>query len=134
MFLQTIFFKQHFNIFNVYYSHPSYVLEYCKFLNIFFSGIILSAFFYGYLVLQIPGGWLALRIGAKRIMGFSILTASIISVLLPIIVRYSCVLFIAARVLQGLVLVSCILLLFLCVTCRWSLLSQQKMSNSCLSK
>eukprot|EP00794_Sanderia_malayensis_P005170 gene5170-5822_t len=68
------------------------------------KGIILSAFFYGYIVLQISGGWLALRIGAKRVLGYSIFAASIIHMLLPLIVRYNCKLFIAARVLQGLVL------------------------------
>lgn len=68
------------------------------------KGIILSSFFYGYILLQIPGGWLALRIGAKRVLGYSILMASIIHTMLPMIVRYNCTLFIAARVLQGVVL------------------------------
>ena len=71
-----------------------------------FIGIILSAFFYGYLVLQIPGGWLALRIGAKRVLGYSILIASAIHTSLPILARYNCTLFVIARVLQGLALVS----------------------------
>ena len=69
------------------------------------TGIILSAFFYGYLVLQIPGGWLSLRIGAKRVLGYSILIASAIHTSLPIIARYNCTLFVVARVIQGLALV-----------------------------
>ncbi|XP_065071667.1 sialin-like [Rhopilema esculentum] len=68
------------------------------------KGIILSAFFYGYLVLQIPGGWLALRIGAKRVLGYAILVASAIHTCLPMLVRYNCTLFVVARVLQGLAL------------------------------
>jgi len=66
------------------------------------KGIILSAFFYGYLVLQVPGGWLALRIGAKRVLGYSILIASAIHTSLPFLVRYNCTLFVIARVIQGL--------------------------------
>ena len=81
---------------------PSYLLV----LMIHPIGVILSAFFYGYLVLQIPGGWLSLRIGAKRVLGYSILIASAIHTSLPIIVRYNCTLFVIARVIQGLALVS----------------------------
>ena len=76
------------------------------FASFCFPGIILSAFFYGYLVLQIPGGWLALRIGAKRVLGYAIFIASAIHTCLPIIVRYNFTLFVVARVLQGLALVS----------------------------
>ncbi len=31
------------------------------------QGIILGSFFYGYILTQIPGGWLATKFGGKRI-------------------------------------------------------------------
>lgn len=34
------------------------------------KGLILSSFFYGYLVTQLPGGWLASKIGGNRFVPF----------------------------------------------------------------
>ena len=34
------------------------------------QGIILGAFFWGYLLTQIPGGWLAERVGGKGVFGW----------------------------------------------------------------
>ena len=36
------------------------------------TGALLSAFFWGYLVTQIPGGWLASRIGPSRVIAVAI--------------------------------------------------------------
>jgi len=41
------------------------------------TGIILSAFFLGYAIMQIPGGWLADKFGAKKILLFSVIMWSI---------------------------------------------------------
>ena len=41
------------------------------------TGIILSSFFLGYAIMQIPGGWLADKFGAKKILLFSVIMWSI---------------------------------------------------------
>lgn len=41
------------------------------------TGIILSAFFLGYAIMQIPGGWLADKFGAKRILLLAVIMWSI---------------------------------------------------------
>jgi ACS family glucarate transporter-like MFS transporter len=41
------------------------------------TGIILSAFFLGYAIMQIPGGWLADKFGAKRILLMAVIVWSI---------------------------------------------------------
>ncbi|XP_071109650.1 uncharacterized transporter slc-17.2-like isoform X1 [Haliotis cracherodii] len=64
---------------------------------------MLSAYFYGYMVIQIPGGWLAGRHGGKNVMFFGMLIGSIASLLLPIGARTSKYL---VYVLRGLVGIS----------------------------
>jgi ACS family sodium-dependent inorganic phosphate cotransporter len=46
-------------------------------------GIILSSFFWGYTILQIPGGWLADRYGGKRILGIGVLWWSFFTMITP---------------------------------------------------
>ncbi|WP_160110422.1 MFS transporter, partial [Caballeronia arvi] len=41
------------------------------------EGLVLSVFFAGYSIAQIPGGWLADRVGARRVMVFSVLMLSV---------------------------------------------------------
>uniref|UniRef100_A0A4W3JE06 Major facilitator superfamily (MFS) profile domain-containing protein n=1 Tax=Callorhinchus milii TaxID=7868 RepID=A0A4W3JE06_CALMI len=41
------------------------------------QGWILSAFYYGYIVSQIPGGYLAMRFGGKLVLGFAVLLSSV---------------------------------------------------------
>lgn len=41
------------------------------------TGIILSSFFLGYAIMQIPGGWLADRFGARKVLLFSVISWSI---------------------------------------------------------
>lgn len=70
------------------------------------SGIILGAFYYGYMVFQIPGGWLALRLGGARLFGAAVLVASVFTLMTPFATRWSPVALILLRILEGLVLVS----------------------------
>ena len=42
------------------------------------TGIILSAFFLGYAIMQIPGGWLADKFGAKRVLLMAVIMWSIL--------------------------------------------------------
>ena len=70
------------------------------------TGVVLGSFYYGYVALQIPGGWLALRVGGTRLFGGAVLVASILTLLTPVATRQSVTLLIAVRICEGLVLVS----------------------------
>lgn len=48
-------------------------------LNAGQTGLIMSAFFLGYSLMQIPGGWLADKIGAKKVLMISLATISLFS-------------------------------------------------------
>ncbi|CAH1248088.1 SLC17A5 [Branchiostoma lanceolatum] len=66
------------------------------------QSIILGAFFYGYIVTQIPGGWLAGRYGGKLVYGLGILCTALFTLVTPVAARADKYLFIAVRVVQGL--------------------------------
>ena len=74
--------------------------------NIYFIGVVLGSFYYGYVALQIPGGWLALKVGGTRLFGVAVLIASVLTILTPVAARASVILLIAVRIGEGLVLVS----------------------------
>ncbi|XP_012943338.1 sialin [Aplysia californica] len=65
------------------------------------QGYVLGAFFYGYIVTQLPGGWLASKIGGKNLFGYGVLCTSLLTLVTPVAARYSVYLFIAVRVLEG---------------------------------
>jgi ACS family sodium-dependent inorganic phosphate cotransporter len=65
------------------------------------QGIILSAFFWGYLWPQLPGGWIADRIGGRRVLAFGVALWSLATLLTPA-ASAAFALLIAARVLLGL--------------------------------
>ncbi|XP_044170620.1 vesicular glutamate transporter 3-like isoform X1 [Acropora millepora] len=67
-------------------------------------GVVLGSFYYGYVALQIPGGWLAIKVGGTRLFGLAVLIASILTILTPVSARASVTLLIAVRVAEGLVL------------------------------
>lgn len=52
-------------------------------INEALKGTVLSAFFCGYAVMQLPGGWLAARHGGARILGLSFALWGTISLLMP---------------------------------------------------
>ncbi|XP_046556711.1 uncharacterized transporter slc-17.2-like [Haliotis rubra] len=62
---------------------------------------ILSAYFYGYIITQIPAGILASKYGGKRVMFVGLLIGSIVSLLLPIGARTSIYLVYVLRVILG---------------------------------
>ncbi len=47
-------------------------------------GMILSSFFWGYTLLQIPGGWLADRFGGKRVLGAGVAWWSLCTMITPL--------------------------------------------------
>ncbi|ESO88514.1 hypothetical protein LOTGIDRAFT_126078 [Lottia gigantea] len=65
------------------------------------QGHILSAFFWGYVVTQLPGGLLANRYGGKYFFGGGIFITAVLSLLTPLFVTWSVYLLISIRVLQG---------------------------------
>lgn len=65
-------------------------------------GHVLSSFFYGYIVTQVLGGWLASRYGAKHVFGVGILITIIATMLVPVAARAHVGLLIALRVIMGL--------------------------------
>uniref|UniRef100_A0A4W3H040 Sialin n=1 Tax=Callorhinchus milii TaxID=7868 RepID=A0A4W3H040_CALMI len=66
------------------------------------QGWILGAFFYGYIVTQIPGGYLALRFGGKLLLGFGIMGTAVFTLLTPLSADLGYKHLIALRVLEGL--------------------------------
>ena len=70
-------------------------------------GLVLGSFFYGYWVLQIPGAWVALKIGGTRVFGYGVLLTSLLAILTPIAARYHVMALVGVRIFQGLFLVSC---------------------------
>ena len=62
----------------------------------------MSAFFYGYIVLQILGGTLAEKIGSKTVLGSTQLLCAIITLTIPVASKVSLWLIFTLRVLQGL--------------------------------
>ena len=65
------------------------------------QGYILGSFFYGYITTQILGGRLAERYGTKWLFGGSVLCTSALSILTPVVARWSPYAFIVLRVLEG---------------------------------
>ena len=65
-------------------------------------GIVLSSFFYGYIVTQIPGGYLAVKFGGKRTLGLGVLVPALFTLITPLAVRGSVYLLIVARIFEGL--------------------------------
>ncbi|XP_035280716.1 vesicular glutamate transporter 3 [Anguilla anguilla] len=66
-------------------------------------GLIHGSFFWGYIVTQIPGGFISNKLAANRVFGAAIFLTSMLNMFIPSAARvhYGCVLFV--RVLQGLV-------------------------------
>ncbi|KAK9397456.1 vesicular glutamate transporter 1 [Crotalus adamanteus] len=66
-------------------------------------GMIHGSFFWGYIVTQIPGGFIAQKFAANRVFGFAIVATSTLNMLIPSAARvhFGCVMFV--RILQGLV-------------------------------
>ena len=66
------------------------------------QGVILGAFFYGYIFTQIPGGYLATKFGGKRIFLIGIAATSVMTLLTPFLTHRGIGFLITTRVLEGL--------------------------------
>lgn len=66
------------------------------------QGVILSSFYVGYMITQIPGGLLAQKYGGKYTMGLAVLSTAVLSLLTPITVdKYGSTGLIVLRFLMG---------------------------------
>ena len=70
------------------------------------QGLIMSSFFWGYMVSQIPAGWLADRVGGRRVYGGFMLLMSLATILHPIGARMHYKVVVALRFFSGLGAVS----------------------------
>ncbi|XP_061679640.1 vesicular glutamate transporter 3 isoform X2 [Syngnathoides biaculeatus] len=66
-------------------------------------GLIHGSFFWGYIITQIPGGFISNKLSANRVFGAAIFLTSVLNMFIPSAARvhYGCVMFV--RILQGLV-------------------------------
>lgn len=65
------------------------------------QSLILGAFYYGYILTQVPGGWLAEKMGGKLLFGAGILCTSILTLFTPLAARAGVPYLVAVRVLEG---------------------------------
>lgn len=63
---------------------------------------VLSAFFYGYIITQILGGWLARKYGCRLILGIGMFVSAIATALFPVCARTHIYLVFANRFITGL--------------------------------
>lgn len=64
-------------------------------------GQILAAFFYGYIITQIPGGLLAQKIGGRWVYGIGIVMTAVLTLLTPIAAYTNVWLLVVVRALEG---------------------------------
>ncbi|XP_046688482.1 sialin-like, partial [Homalodisca vitripennis] len=68
------------------------------------QNIIIGSFFWGYICTELPGGRLAELIGARRVFGYSTLTAALITLITPMAARLSYIAVVITRVILGFML------------------------------
>ena len=68
------------------------------------TALVLGSFFYGYWVLQVPGAWIAMKLGATRIFGYGVFLSSLMALITPVATRYHVFALAGVRVVQGLFL------------------------------
>lgn len=69
------------------------------------QNLILGCFFWGYVMTELPGGRMAEIFGARRIFGYSMLIASLMTFLTPLAANISHMAVVALRVVIGFTLV-----------------------------
>jgi ACS family sodium-dependent inorganic phosphate cotransporter-like MFS transporter 6/7/8 len=62
-----------------------------------------SSFFWGYIVTQIPGGYLAAKFPANRVFGIALGISALLNMLIPAAAKIGFVAAMFIRILQGLV-------------------------------
>ena len=62
----------------------------------------MASYFYGYIITQVPGGWLSAKYGGKNVLGISNIIASIFTIVTPFCARWNYIALIFCRFLIGL--------------------------------
>ncbi|XP_076823695.1 sialin-like [Clavelina lepadiformis] len=65
------------------------------------QGLVLGAFFYGYIITQLPGGYLASKFGGKILFGGGVLCTAALTLLIPFAARTSFTALIVVRIFEG---------------------------------
>eukprot|EP00299_Pterocystis_sp_00344_P018655 c9310_g1_i1.p1 GENE.c9310_g1_i1~~c9310_g1_i1.p1 ORF type:complete len:461 (+),score=86.86 c9310_g1_i1:48-1430(+) len=65
------------------------------------QGIVLGAFYAGYILTQVPGALLSIRYGTRAVFGIGMLGASVMTALTPLAAEHSIELLCAVRILTG---------------------------------
>lgn len=65
------------------------------------QGLILGSFFWGYLITQVPGGWLSARYGGKRVFGYAVVVGSLLTLIMPVAARTHWAFLLVLRILTG---------------------------------
>ena len=63
---------------------------------------LLASFYYGYVITQIPGGWLSDRFGGRRVYGTAMAISGVATLLIPVGARTHVVLLYVLRIIVGL--------------------------------
>jgi len=70
-------------------------------INTLYPGLILGSFYYGYVVTQLPGGWLGSQFGGKYLFGFGVLLTSVVTMFTPAAAHHSVGMLLLVRVVEG---------------------------------
>ena len=70
--------------------------------SIIWTGLVLGAFFYGYVITQLPGGWLAEKYGGKMVLGIGVAATSVLTLFTPLAAETSVWFLVALRAAEGL--------------------------------
>ena len=73
----------------------------CFWVHSLLPGWVLSSFFYGYIITQIPGGYLAGRFGGRYVFGIGISMTAVLTLLTPLAAQIHIGFLIALRALEG---------------------------------
>ncbi|EDW67516.1 sialin [Drosophila virilis] len=65
------------------------------------KGLILSSFFYGYIMTQFLGGYIGTKVGGNLVFGLGIGTTAILTLLTPLAANHSLGMFLAVRIIEG---------------------------------
>lgn len=65
------------------------------------KGLILSSFFYGYILTQLLGGFIAAKIGGNHVFGIGIGTTALLTLITPLAAKHSLEMLLAVRIIEG---------------------------------
>jgi len=65
------------------------------------QGFLIGCYYYGYILTQIAGAWLSHRFGSRNVIGLSLLTSSVLTVIIPSGVHHSFEMFAVLQVMIG---------------------------------